>query len=320
LVAIGVCLTPACGGNSPAPSAPGPAPTPTPTTAPSIVQVYVGYGAQVTAVGISRQMYAYAKFSDGSQAEVTDRATWQSSNPIVATISPSGVLTTLQEGDVEVRAAFQGLEGAWVIMVRRSSRTGPPAPDEVIGKIHEIAPMEDVKVAYARVEISGGDQNGRSVVADSDGSFRIDGIHGAGFDLLISESGYRDGRYRIAQLPRDASSSIALEPQPWLVSETFGGSLCADTPPSAKSTKSTFFTPRGGGLFRMTSYRIALFEPDLIVLVANGVSTPVFFQTDYSLQPGVTYELRVSGTTDYPNCRVAGVYDGSFRVTYLRQR
>jgi len=271
-------------------------------------------------VGISRQMSAYAKFSDGSQAEVTDRAAWRSSNLIVATISAQGVLTTLQEGDVEVRAAYQGLEGAWVIMVRRPPRSGPPAPDEVVGKIHEAAPMADVAIPFARVEISGGEQNGRSVTAGSDGGFRLDGIHSAGFDLLISRTGYRDARYRIAELPRDASPVIALEPEPWLASETFAGSLCNQSSPNEHSAKSTFFTPRGGGLFRVTSYRVALFETDPFELGANGASRAAFFQTDYQVQPGVTYELRVSGYTGLPSCSGSAGYDGSFRVTYLRQR
>ncbi len=216
---------------------------------------------------------------------------------------------------MEIHAAYQGMEGAWVILVRRPSRTGPPGPDEVIGKVHEVAPKEDVAIPFARVEISGGD--GRFVTADSSGEFRFDGIQAAGFDLLVTRTGYRSGRYRIQELPRDAIVSIALEPEPWLESDVFEGNLCAQNP------MSTFFTARlSSGLFRITSYRVALFESGPLKLLVNGAeATPnIFVQSDYHVQAGSGYELRLSGATDYPSCTGTGRYDGSFRVTYLRPR
>ena len=83
-----------------------------------------------------------------------------------------------------------------------SEWTGPPGPDEVIGTIHEAAPTEDVAVVDARVEISGGDQNGRFVTSDTAGAFRFDHIQTAGFDLFVSKTGYRSARFRVVQLPR----------------------------------------------------------------------------------------------------------------------
>jgi hypothetical protein len=264
------------------------------------------------------QMSAHARFSDGSTSEVTDQAAWETSDTTVATISAKGILTALQEGNVEVRATYQGVAGAAAIRVVRPPRTGPPGPDEVIGRIHEIAPFDDVRVTYARVEVAGGEQNGRFVIADSSGEFRIDGIDRAGFDLLISKPGYRDARYRVHQLPRDASAKIGLEPAPPLVSEAFQGTLC-DALTSATRTKSTFFTPRVNGIFRMTSYRIDLFERGPVTLSVNGtkipdpIPEPPHWLTDFSLQAGTTYEVRVSG-----HCFGPGL--GTFQVTYLRPR
>ena len=118
------------------------------------------------------------------------------------------------------------------------------------------------------------------------------------------------------QLPRDATSSIALEPEAGFVSEVFRGNLCDRNP------QSTVFTPGHAGLFRLTSYRLSLFEADPFVLLVNGVTAipAVTAWTDYEVQARTPYELKVSGDTSSADCPHGRVYDGSFRITYLRPR
>jgi hypothetical protein len=309
-IGISIALTLACGRNSPD------APTPHSTPTASLAEVYLCCEGQIALVGESRQLQAFAKFSDGSITDVTQRATWQSSNAVVATVSTTGLLTIAREGDAEIRAAYQGMEGAWVLRILSPTRSGPPAADEVVGKVHEVAPREDVNVPFARVEIFGGD--GRFVTADSSGEFRFDGIQAAGFDLLVTRTGYQSARYRIQELPRDATARIAIEPEPWLVSDVFEGNFCARNP------QSTFFTPRHrSGLFRVTSYKRRTFESAAPTkLLVNGIEAfpIVYMHTDYQVQADTEYELRLSGATDFPSCTGTGPYDGSFRLTYLRPR
>jgi hypothetical protein len=57
-------------------------------------------------------LFATASQSNGSTLDVTNLATWQSSSPSVATVSPSGLLTAAAEGGVDVSATYNGVRGS----------------------------------------------------------------------------------------------------------------------------------------------------------------------------------------------------------------
>src|SRR5215510_14969408 len=88
----------ACGSKSSS-TAVTPSPSPTvPTPAgPTLAAIQVGVlgNAEATfGVGQSRQLWALGTNSDGTTTDVTNTATWQTSNPVVATVSPAGVVST----------------------------------------------------------------------------------------------------------------------------------------------------------------------------------------------------------------------------------
>lgn len=94
-----------CGGTK-APTAPAPGVTVTG------VQVGVpGSGSSSLAPGETRQLFATATQSDGTTVDVTNLATWQSSAPNTATVSPSGVVTAAAEGAVDVNATYKTVKG-----------------------------------------------------------------------------------------------------------------------------------------------------------------------------------------------------------------
>jgi hypothetical protein len=105
-----------CGGGSP----PGPAqPTPVPPTPPpaavtvtSVVVGVAGAAPAVLAPGDKLQLFAQATSSDGTTTDATNIATWQSSNPVVATVSSGGVLTAFAEGELDVSATYQNRSGS----------------------------------------------------------------------------------------------------------------------------------------------------------------------------------------------------------------
>jgi hypothetical protein len=68
-------------------------------------------GSNAVNVGASSQLSASARWSDGTSEDVTSRATWQSPNTSVATVSTAGLLTGVAAGSVDVSAAFQGQTG-----------------------------------------------------------------------------------------------------------------------------------------------------------------------------------------------------------------
>jgi uncharacterized protein YjdB len=50
--------------------------------------------------------------SNGTTEVVTSTATWTSSDPNVATVSPAGLVTAIAEGTVSIQATFQSITGA----------------------------------------------------------------------------------------------------------------------------------------------------------------------------------------------------------------
>jgi uncharacterized protein YjdB len=80
-------------------------------TAPSAVSTVTVTGA-APAVGASSQYAAVANLSNGTTENVTTTATWTSSNPDIATVSASGVVTAMAEGTVAISATFDSVTGS----------------------------------------------------------------------------------------------------------------------------------------------------------------------------------------------------------------
>jgi hypothetical protein len=80
----------------------------------------VGLALSIDAVGdrsgLARtwgyQATASARYSDGSVQDVTNAATWTSSNAAVARITPTGTIIGEGPGITEIRATFQGVGNA----------------------------------------------------------------------------------------------------------------------------------------------------------------------------------------------------------------
>jgi len=113
-----------CGGRAaPAPTAPTPTVVPAPPTTPAVTVTSMQVGVAGNRPGAlppgqSLQLWALANYSDGTTADVTNTALWQSSNPVVATVSPSGLLTAAAAGLVDATATVQQQSGVVHIEVR----------------------------------------------------------------------------------------------------------------------------------------------------------------------------------------------------------
>ena len=105
----------ACGGSATAPS-------PAPVTLREVQVSMWGFNGTFTEdgavlLGHTFQMTANARFSPVGGEDVTKAASWESSNPTVAPISPSGLLTGLANGSTVVTATYQGKSGSLVVRV-----------------------------------------------------------------------------------------------------------------------------------------------------------------------------------------------------------
>jgi hypothetical protein len=117
-------LAAGCGSDDPAP----PPAAPTPTT--SAVQVRAsGDATGPIEAGQTRQFVATATQSTGATSDVTQQATWLSSAPGIATVSPAGLVTAVAEGEVEISATYQSVRGTLGVGVRplRCALTISPA-------------------------------------------------------------------------------------------------------------------------------------------------------------------------------------------------
>ena len=73
-------------------------------------------------IGQTSQLTAMATASSGTSANVTNQASWLSSNTIVATVSPTGLVTADGFGQAEISVAYQGMTSHVTVFV------SPPPP------------------------------------------------------------------------------------------------------------------------------------------------------------------------------------------------
>ena len=116
LLAVGIAflLAVACDRTSPT------SPAPSPPQAPMPMEVKLLGARHSVAVGEAFQLQASAWLRDGSVIDVTKAATWRSYTP-AASISNTGFIHFLQEGDAKVSAQYQNIEDAWLVRVQSPS-------------------------------------------------------------------------------------------------------------------------------------------------------------------------------------------------------
>ncbi len=110
----------ACGGSPTAPSQSQPTTPPAPARTLTAVQVS---GSASLSEGKTAQLTAQATYSDASTENVSTRASWKSSDPRVATVSATGLVTAVSTGTADVTADFQGQSGRRTLQIARARMT-----------------------------------------------------------------------------------------------------------------------------------------------------------------------------------------------------
>jgi hypothetical protein len=104
----------ACGGSPASPSKQ--------TSIPARIDVVAAAGGLIAvAPGASLQLKAVAVDSVGGQTDVTGTATWRSSDPLKAIVTPTGLVKGGQDGTVDVTATLDGITGTAAVAVRPAS-------------------------------------------------------------------------------------------------------------------------------------------------------------------------------------------------------
>jgi Big-like domain-containing protein/CARDB protein len=86
-------------------------------TAAEVVAITVAPATPSIAIGIRLQFTATGIFTDGTSQDLTMVAGWTSSNPTVATISPTGLATAVAVGSTTISATFQDSTGETMLTV-----------------------------------------------------------------------------------------------------------------------------------------------------------------------------------------------------------
>jgi uncharacterized protein YjdB len=92
---------------------------PPPAVTKTLTSIAITPAAATFAIGATQQFIATATYSDTTTANVTTLATWTSSNPTIAKITPGGLASALAAGSATITATFSGVSGS-------ASLTVPP--------------------------------------------------------------------------------------------------------------------------------------------------------------------------------------------------
>jgi hypothetical protein len=175
-------------------------------------------------VGQTAQLTASVTLSDGAKKDATSSVAWQSSEPSVATVSATGLLTTTGAGEAFLTATLQGVKGTAKLAV--SQLVPPPVSYEVSGVVHETAPTEAVLLSDVLVQVVGGQLDGHQVSTNANGVFVLPPVTAAGFSLRVKKAGYETVQVPVAALPHHLTHSLGLSPLAQQVHEQWMSPCC----------------------------------------------------------------------------------------------
>jgi hypothetical protein len=151
----------------------------------------------------SFQLTATARGADGSLQDVTHSATWESSNSQIASVSANGYVTILGNGDVDLKATYQGVMGVVHVHVTF------PRTYTMSGAVAEAAP--NVRpIAGALVQIVGWDH----AFTDDHGVFAIAGLPPGRTLVEFSKDGYQTLETEVMVANGDPQVPVSLYPTP----------------------------------------------------------------------------------------------------------
>ena len=230
----------ACSGNDAAPSpTPTPTPTPTPPTGPAVTTVVVT-SSQTSPT--SYQLKADARLTDGNSRDVTSTAQWQSSDPAIAQVSPTGVMTAVGTGHVDVRATYENVTGSMGFAVIM-----PPTANKfsLMGYVSEAPPVSKLFQGI-KITITSGPDAGQFTYSNEMGFFQFFHLTAGVVTLAVDHAGYQPWGQTI-RLDEDVNWPIVLYPIPPVDgSGATATARCNDASWSWAKTLETACTAQGG--------------------------------------------------------------------------
>jgi len=172
-----------------------------PSSPSSVVKNIKVSGDTTMTVSDTTQYTASSVNGDGSTSDVTLRATWSSSNPAIAIVGPSGLVTAVSDGSVTITAKYDNISGTAKTVV------SPLVVYSLTGFVSEAG---FGFLGGARVQVLDGPSAGLSAATDGTGAYTLSGVRAATkFTLQTSLDGFLVDQ-RAMTLTRDSAQNIAL--------------------------------------------------------------------------------------------------------------
>jgi len=140
---------------------------------------------------------------NGVPRDVTGLATWSTSDTSIATVNSVGFVTVLQDGQVAIRASYQG-ESAFLTMQVQAG--GQRRYYRALSGWVVDADTE-TKLAGVSVTFIAGANAGRTTQTGPDGAYQIYDLQLGSFTMRFSKAGYRSADYDFT-LPGDRFVSL----------------------------------------------------------------------------------------------------------------
>jgi len=189
-------------------------PSATTQSAATITSIVVSSTSTTTA---SFQLSASARMSDGTSRDVTSAASWESSNPNLATVAGPGMVTVVGTGELDVRATYQGVTGTLHMLVAKQpivSVTITGAPSQAIpwAQLSAVARLSDGSAQDVTRNAVWTSSN-PSVATVSNGY--VSGVSNGDADITASYQGISGSTHVTVAMPRKvAVSGVVTEPAP----------------------------------------------------------------------------------------------------------
>jgi hypothetical protein len=165
-------------------------------TRPSVVPRSVTVTAVPT--GTQYQLSAVAGFSDGSTQDITTQATWSSSDPRVAMVTGTGLVTPVANGSALITASYQSVSGSMALTVTAPSTPpsgptppspGPPPQTYTLSGILRATPLNE-SVAGVNIEAMHGGLVVATATTDGGGFYRLSGLIAQEYVVGMRKVGY----------------------------------------------------------------------------------------------------------------------------------
>jgi hypothetical protein len=144
-----------------------------------------------------------ARLADGSAQNVTDLATWTSSDTVTATVSPSGFVRVLKDGTTEIRVAYGDVTGSSLVSVS--------FPQFPLTGLVMASGLNGGPIAGAEVRILESEINGNPALTAANGAFAFPGLAVGRHLIEVTKDGFQTVEMEVVVTDGAVQTTVTLD-------------------------------------------------------------------------------------------------------------